>query len=73
MMGLPELIWVLASGSVFLGFWAIVIIVLVRLVRRAASNPLPSAGLRVLEERYARGEISEQEFLERRAVLEGKS
>lgn len=71
MMGMPEFIWMLASGLVFFGFWAVVIIVLVRLIRRAATAPTPSAGLRILEERYARGEISEQEFLERRAVLEG--
>lgn len=72
MMGMPEFIWMLASGLVFFGFWAVVIIVLVKLIRRAATTPTPSAGLRILEERYARGEISEQEFLERREVLEGR-
>lgn len=72
-MGPPEFVWMLSSGLVFFGFWAIVIIVLVKLVRRAATTTTPSAGLRILEERYARGEITEQEFLERRAVLEGRS
>jgi hypothetical protein len=31
-----------------------------------------SSGLRLLEERYARGEISREEFLERKAVLLGE-
>ena len=72
-MGLPEFVWMLASALIFFGFWAVVLVVLVRLVRRAASNPAPSAGVRILEERYARGEITEEEFFERRAVLEGKA
>jgi hypothetical protein len=34
--------------------------------------PAGGAALRVLEERYARGEISREDFQERRAVLSGQ-
>ena len=52
------------------GFWIFVIVLIVRLVRRGAGEHMrtPSA-LHVLEERYARGEITREEFAERRAVL----
>jgi putative membrane protein len=40
-------------------------------------HPAPGAGssnaLRILEERYARGEIDREEYLQRRADLENKS
>lgn len=52
------------------GFWIFVIVLVVRLLRRSSHEhgATPSA-LHVLEERYARGEISREEFAERRAVL----
>ena len=72
MMGLPEIVFGFFSMILVVGFWAMVIVVVTRLVR-GHNTPSPSSGVRILEERYARGEISEDEFLERRAVLEGKS
>ena len=72
MMGFPEIIFGFVSMVLVVGFWAIVIVAVTRLVRRS-NVPPPSSGLRILEERYARGEITEAEFLERRAVLEGRS
>lgn len=65
-----ELMWGVMSAA-----WAaIVIVILVALVRALARRggsvtTTARPGLRVLEERYARGEISRDEFLERKAVL----
>jgi uncharacterized membrane protein len=39
----------------------------------SSSGRVTSPGLEVLEERYARGEITRDEFLERKAVLTGDS
>jgi putative membrane protein len=54
-------------------FWVVVIVAAILLLRREVPNIRwpsgPSPALRLLEERYARGEISREEFLERRAVL----
>jgi putative membrane protein len=69
-MGPIELVFGLFSAILFFGFWALVIIVLVRLVRGATTSSTPGAGVRILQERYARGEITEEEYLERRRVLE---
>lgn len=55
-------------------FWVVIAVVIVRLVKtRPVSIGTPSSAQRVLEERYARGEIERDEFLERRAVLAGES
>jgi putative membrane protein len=63
--------WMLVAGLVSLAFIVLVVVLVASLVR---SRPGPIAGsgaIRILEERYARGEISRDEFLERRAVLTG--
>ena len=65
--------WILGS-FLWLAFWIAVILVIVGLVRGRQGSPTSASmtpALRVLEERYARGEISREEFLERRAVLSG--
>ena len=56
-------------------FWIILIVGSVALIRgRSRAGPPPSPpALHVAEERYARGEITREEFLERRAVLTGSS
>ena len=62
------LVWVLMMAA----FWIAVIAVIVVLLRVVATRPHDIAGqsaLKVLEERYARGEVTRDEFLERRAVL----
>jgi putative membrane protein len=52
-------------------FWIAVIALLVTVFRRRPpERPQPPA-IALLEERYARGEISREEFLERRSVLRG--
>jgi putative membrane protein len=61
-------LWPLAMLLVFggLAFWAF---------RRPPHPPLPpqrGPGMAILEERYARGEITRQELLERRADLMGE-
>jgi putative membrane protein len=58
-----------------IAFWILLIGLIALLVlgmRRTARDPEGPA-VRLLEERYARGEITREEFLERRAVLEGTS
>jgi putative membrane protein len=63
--------WIAALVSAI--FWIAVIVAAILFLRREVPNlgrPLgPSHALRILEERYARGEISRDEFLERREVL----
>jgi putative membrane protein len=56
-------------------FWIVVIGLIVLSTRgtRATGRDAEGPAVRLLEERYARGEINREEFLERRAVLEGTS
>lgn len=69
---MPELVWGMMSAVVQILFWAVVIMVVVKVLRR--ESPHGSAGaIGVLEERYARGEIDRDEFLQRKAVLEGRA
>jgi len=65
-------LWFLGS-LLSLAFWVLVIVVIAHLVRSRPPAPgaPTSSALRVLEERYARGEIGREEFLERRTVLTG--
>jgi len=65
-----NLFWLIGVGQ-FL-FWVVIIVLVVTLVRgRPPQSPRPRqpSAVAVLEERYARGEIDRDEFLERRAVL----
>lgn len=52
-------------------FWILPIALIVLVVWRTRTTAAPSQGpaVSLLEERYARGEITREEFLERRAVL----
>jgi putative membrane protein len=66
--------WVFGlAGTVF---WIAVIVGLILLLRgeipRLRDRFGKPSALRILDERYARGEISRDEFLERRAVLKGE-
>lgn len=67
---LLSMIW----GLLVFAFWFTVIILVIRLLRRNATAPPPSStAVDVVEERYARGEITREEFVERRAVLRGEN
>ena len=60
-------------GLLNLAFWVLLIVGAVMLFRRELPRgnvrERESPALAVLQERYARGEITREEFLERRAVL----
>jgi uncharacterized membrane protein len=73
LVGGPEIIWGI-FGAVASGvFWIVLIAVIIKLVKsRPVSMGSPPSALRTLEERYARGEISHEEFVERREVLLGR-
>jgi len=62
---------------VFMGvaFWIVLIALIVLLVQRTRPTSTASGGpaVQMLEERYARGEIAREDFLERLAVLGGRS
>jgi putative membrane protein len=64
-----------AWGFMGLAFWILLGALIVLLVRgtRTPARDSGGAAVRVLEERYARGEITREDFLERRAVLGGSS
>ncbi len=65
--------WMLGMHYLWWVFWILVIAVLVVMLTRRRprenSNPSPPTPLEILERRYAAGEISTQEFEERKARL----
>jgi putative membrane protein len=65
--------WGIVGGLASLLVLVLVVVFIASLVRnRPGAGPgASSSAIRVLEERYARGEISRDEFLERRAALTG--
>lgn len=66
-------IWI---GLMMIAFWALVIFLVVwaiRATRGPAPKPPFSAALNILDERFARGEISPEEFAERKRVIQGGS
>jgi uncharacterized membrane protein len=71
-ISLAPMAWV-GWGFMGLGFWILFATLIVLLVRATRTPARDSAGgaIRVLEERYASGEITREDFLERRAVLGG--
>ena len=64
-----------AIGLIGVAFWILLIALIVILVRGMRTTASASGGpaIRLLEERYARGEITREEFLDGRAVLGGSS
>ena len=64
-----------AIGLMGVAFWILLIALIVILVRGMRTTARASGGpaVRLLEERYARGEITREEFLDGRAVLGGSS
>ena len=68
--------WLIMS-LMMVGFWGLVIWAIVAITRGTgrSSDGAPQERqdpVRLLEERFARGEIDEKEFTERRQVLAGK-
>ena len=53
-----------------LGFWALIIWGVMALVRGSTGRARDAEG--ILDERFARGEIDEDEFLQRRELLRGR-
>ncbi len=70
--GVMEIIASILGILLWSGFWILVVVLIVKLVR-GGGRASRSGALAVLEERYARGEITRAEFLERRDVLEGRA
>ncbi len=72
-------LWVLMLVAMVV-FWGAVAWIIVTLVRHRggpvaapgpAIDPTGASGRRILDERFARGEIDEEEYRRRRAVIEG--
>jgi putative membrane protein len=63
----------IAGGFVGIAFWILLIALLVLLARgiKTTAPGSRTSAIRLLEERYARGEVGREDFLERRAVLGG--
>jgi uncharacterized membrane protein len=64
----------IVGGLVGIAFWVLLIALIVLIVRgiRTSAPASGESAIRLVEERYAHGEITHEEFLERRAVLGGK-
>jgi uncharacterized membrane protein len=62
-------------GFMGIAFWILLIGLIVLIVRatRTTAGDSERPAVRLLEERYARGEITGEEFLERRGVLDDAS
>ncbi len=68
--GPVEFIWGLLAFAVTIAFWVVLAVLFVKLLKSRPFTPSHgSSALKVLEERYARGEISREEYFERRAIL----
>jgi putative membrane protein len=63
----------IVGGFAGIAAWILLIALIVLLVRgiRTTEPASGESAVRLLEERYARGEITHEDFLERRAVLGG--
>jgi len=68
------LLWGIVGLLFMLAFWAAVIAGIVLLVKwlvqpRSAAHPGESNSLEILKQRYARGEISKEEYLDKKKDL----
>jgi putative membrane protein len=66
---------VLAPIGLGVAFWILLILLIVWLVRgmRTSARAPGGSAVQMLEERFARGEITREEFIERRDVLGGRT
>lgn len=69
--------WVLMMIGMLV-FWTVLVIGIVMLVRHYSprgiaplSQPRSNSAVEILKERFARGELTEEEYLRRRKLLEG--
>ncbi len=64
----------IVGGFVGIALWILLIALIVLVARgiRRTEPPSGESAVRLLDERYARGEITREDFLERRSVLGGK-
>ena len=68
-----EFAWGLLALAGTIAFWTLLIVLLVKLLKsKPSAQHHSSSAVQVLEERYARGEITREEYFERRAVLSGQ-
>lgn len=62
-------------GFSMIAFWAVVITLVVWAMRSfsrdAAIKPPPSRALSILQERFAKGEISKEEYAQRSQLIQG--
>ena len=69
--------WGMGFGPFFMLFFAAIVLTLLfmffRALFRSSSNNKPASALEILEERFARGEIDQNEFDSRRQILENQS
>jgi putative membrane protein len=67
--------WGVVGGVVSILFFVLVVVLIASLLRNRprTGTGASSSAVRILEERYARGEISRDEFLQRRAALSGSA
>lgn len=65
--------WGIGGGFMMLLFWGMVILLIVWLVREVGgtSSNQPNRALEILKERYAKGEISKEEFEAKKKDLIG--
>jgi putative membrane protein len=63
------------SMAIYLLFWGVVIIIAARMARKylaggGVKRPKEDTAMKILRERYARGEIEFEEFMKKKADLE---
>jgi len=64
------------GGIMMVFWWALIVLAIVALVRWVSGASRVSrekSAQEILDERYARGELSKEEYTEKRAVIAGRS
>ena len=61
--------WMIAFGIGQILLFALLIYAIVKFVKRNEKQPTNSGAIQLLNERYAKGEIDEAEYMQRKEVL----